>query len=543
MEDLFFISITIFIITGLIYFLYKIMISFDRDKKDSELQITSKEILEQINILHSQKQYKIVEKLSNKYLAQKPGDDGVRIILAKVLYEQKRIYDAIDEAKIVLAHQSDNIEVKTLIANCYIEIEKPMKAISHFKEILEIEPSNITAIKGLAKLYFSTNQKKSAIKMYSLLNEYIESNLEIAKNKSIIADIHIEFMDYEDAIKEYEEILEIYPENLQIKKRLVEVYKRINDFESAINLSKELMSQSEDKEKLWALQQLMELFRFSSDYEKALEYANLIKDNPLSDKIQIGKDIAAILSDSGKLDESIDILKNLIKQDSENILLEKDLAMVYQAQKDYKAAVDVYKDILDKAKPSEMEAIHYDISNVYSNWAMHLFINNDNDGCFKKFTTAITYNAQNPDIYYRLGNVNKLIKNYNEAISQFKKAIELNPQNPDYYWAMSECYEEIDSIYEQKKVLFEYLKYDQINPKVYYKLGVILSIQNDPNAAIANLKKAVELDDEYISAMHKLALLLEHQGKKEDAIRLYEDILNLEPENEEIKQNLKMLNT
>ena len=55
MSDYFFIFLTIFVVTGLIYLLYIIMLGSDKTVKDEDLQITSHDLIEQLNILRKQK--------------------------------------------------------------------------------------------------------------------------------------------------------------------------------------------------------------------------------------------------------------------------------------------------------------------------------------------------------------------------------------------------------------------------------------------------------------------------------------------------------
>lgn len=544
MNDSVFIFLIIFIIAGLIYFLYKIMLASEKENKNNELQITSNEIIEQLSILHRQKKNNIVESLAKNYLEKKGHDDDVRTILTKTLYDSKKIYDAIEQAKIIIKHQPENFNMRIFLANCYLEIEKPMKAITVFQEVLEADPDNFIAIKELAKVYFDTNQKKSAIKMFKRLEEFLESNQEKAKNKIKIAEIHVEFMEFDLAIEEYEQVLEIYPEDISVKKRLIELYKKVADYDSLIELANEISSAFGNEENgLWAMKILMDTYRIMQNYEKALEFANLIKAHPMSNDIQSDENIAKILFEEGKINECIELLNSLIDEDENNIELKESLAKAYEKNQDFNAAINIYKKILDLANAEDISKIHFEISNLYSNWAMHSFSHNENEDCFKHFTTAIKYCAQNPDIYYRLGNINHLIKNFNEAISQYKKAIELSPQNPDYYYAISECYEEIDSVYEQKKALTESLKYNPGNAKTHYKLGVIYNLQNDNNNAMIHINKAIELDEGFIEAKRKLALILEHLGDKDGAIGIYENILNIEPENQDVLNNLRMLKT
>lgn len=540
MSDYIFIFLTIFITTGLIYILYMIMLG--SGKQDEELQITSHELIENLNILRQQKKYNIAESLAKKYLEKKYKDDGVRTVLAKIYYDTGRIYEAIDNAKVIVKHSHDNYRMMIFLANCYIDVEKPMKAINVLLEVLERDPENAVAIKELAQVYFDTNQKKSAIKMYQKLDNFLDSNQEKAKNKLTIAKIHIEFAEYEPAIEKYQEMLELYPDDINVKKALIELHKRVENYDALIDIALELLNTYPDEEVgLWALSILMETYKIIHDYDKAMEYANMIKIHPLADSVQSGENIALILMEEGDIQESIELFKSLIIQDPNNVALKKELAKAYEQNKDYKVATEIYKKILDEASASDVNQIHFELSNLCSNWAMYEFSQGNNDECFKHFTTAIQYFDQNPDIYYLLGSVNQLIKNFNEAIAQYKKAIELNPQESSYYFAISECYKEIDSIYDQKKYLLESLKYNFLDPKVHYNLSRIYEIQNDKVNAMLHIKKALELNPDYIDAKHSFALILEHAGDIDGAITAYEEILALEPDNEIAINNLKML--
>lgn len=183
MSDSIFVFFIIFITAGMIYLLYKIMLGSEKEKKEDELQITSNEILEQLHILHKQRKNNIVESLAKNYLKKKGSDEGVRTILARTLYESGKISEAIDQAKIIIGHSSDNLSMKVFLANCYFELGKSTQAIVTFQEILENEPDNVIAIKELAEIYLHTNQKKSAVKMFKKLEAFLENNQEIVKHK------------------------------------------------------------------------------------------------------------------------------------------------------------------------------------------------------------------------------------------------------------------------------------------------------------------------------------------------------------------------
>lgn len=542
MNDFIFIAFTVLITTGLIYFLYIIMLGSDKAAKDTDLQITSEDLLQQLRILHREKKYNIVESLAKNYLAQKGNDYGVRTILAKSLYASGRVFDAIEQAKAITIHQPQNYEIQIFLANCYFEVEKTSNAIETLQRVLEKDSGNVLAIKELSQIYLKTNQKKSAIEMLKRLEDFLESNSEKVKNKSLIGGIYVEFRELESAINEYHEILEIYPDDIPTKMKLVELFKMTSDIDALTEITNDIIKTNKNnKHDLWAMQTLLDTYRTMQYYPKALEYAYSIKEHPLADKKQIEETIAKILFEGGQVEEGIELLISLIADNPKNIELKRELAKAYQAKQQFELAQELYEQILDIAEPKEVKTIHSEISTLYSNWAIYMFSKDMLNDCYKYFTTALKYNDKNVEIYYNLGNINKIIKNFNESITQYKKAIELDPQNAEYYNAIAESYKEIDSVYEQKKALLEGLKYNPDNSQAHYTLGTICKAQNDYQAAIQHVNEAVSLDKNFTEAKILLALLFEHVGDIEHAINTYEKILLIEPENEEAIRNLNML--
>ncbi|HPT41531.1 MAG TPA: tetratricopeptide repeat protein, partial [Candidatus Gastranaerophilaceae bacterium] len=314
MSELFFIILVIIVIVALIFFVYNLMLSSEKPRHEEDLQITSHDILEQVSILYKQRKYNIVETLAKKYLEKKPSDYGVRSILAKSFYEMGRKYEALEHAHYVCNHQPKNFPMRIFVANCYNDNGKPMQAISVLTDLLNEDANNVVAIKDLAHLYLETNQKKSAIKMLKRLDEFIYSNQEKVNNKNVIARLHMEFREYDEAIEQYQEILQIYPADVLVKKSLVEAYKMNSDYESAIELTEEILSLNINEEaNIWATKLLIDLYSVINDYEKALMYANLYKDNPNANKEKATESIAKILMETGQIEESIDVLKNLVE--------------------------------------------------------------------------------------------------------------------------------------------------------------------------------------------------------------------------------------
>ena len=168
---------------ALIYMICAILLESSGPKK-KELQITPKGIVDHAKILYKQKKYKLVEKLAKKYLEIKPEHCELRLILAKALYNEDSIYDAVKEALTILNKEENNSDARLLLAMCYKKVNQPTKAISELQEILKTDPDNMSAAQELSILYVETNQKPSAIKSLKHLETLTDNNGELLQIKN-----------------------------------------------------------------------------------------------------------------------------------------------------------------------------------------------------------------------------------------------------------------------------------------------------------------------------------------------------------------------
>ena len=85
-----------------IYALYSIILFQGGGSKGDELQLSTKNILEQVDILYSKQEYALVELLATKYLERVPGHTDVRRFLAKAYLEERKYNLAIKQCGIIL---------------------------------------------------------------------------------------------------------------------------------------------------------------------------------------------------------------------------------------------------------------------------------------------------------------------------------------------------------------------------------------------------------------------------------------------------------
>ena len=524
--------------------IYLLILSSDTNTKKKQLQISKKDILEQANLLLKQKKFKLVEKLAKKYLETNPEHFKLRAVLAKALFCNDNIYEAIKECIVILNKNEDNSPIRLLLARCYKKINQFSKAITEFQEVLKKDSDNMIAIKELSEIYLETNQKGLAIQVLKQLENLTENNLELVEIKTKIADLNVELENYPEAFDELNGILEIYPEETETHKKLIELYIKVHNNERAIADCEELLAVNDNNSlSLWLLNNLINLCYLEHDVDKTMEYAKKLLEHPFSDKVKTKIYIAKILIASGKEDEGLELLTELSEENKENIDIKRLMIETYENKNNYASAVELYKDILDLVSPLDVKGVHTEMSNLFVRWAKHLFEEHEINECFKIFTLATQYDDENPEIYYQLGQVNSFIKNYNDAILQYKKAISLNSNIAKYYVALADAYENIGNVFEQKNTLITAMNLDNENTDVLYKLALLYESQHDRMNEIEALEKIVAIEPEHIDAKYQLALVLESQGNKEEALNLYKEIERLNPEYKNVKENIRILST
>ena len=86
-----------------IYVLYALlMFQGGKNLRGSELQLTTKNILEQVEVLFEKGEYALVELLATKYLDRVPTHKEVRQYLAQAYFKDKKYNNAMKQCLIIL---------------------------------------------------------------------------------------------------------------------------------------------------------------------------------------------------------------------------------------------------------------------------------------------------------------------------------------------------------------------------------------------------------------------------------------------------------
>ncbi len=519
---------------GAIYVLYSLLLYSGSKDPHDELQLTTKNIIEQVDVLYKKKEYALLELFATKYLERVPGNFAVREYLAKSYYETKKINRAINECILLLKHNPQNIEVRKVLGECYVKKEMYMDALTQFEICYQQNEQQPDVVKRLAELYKQTDQVYSAINAYKLYTEMIEETPEQAEIYSILADLNEAAGYYPAAFEAYKHRLTIYPTDFDTNKKLANLYIKIKNLPKALEILEYMLTFTTDnRQKIGIYDGVIEIKTELEDYEGALDSANHLLEIPGVDTFKTRNIIALLLVKQGRMEEGIQILEDLVMLSQNAYDITMELAMAYRQHKNFRAAFDKYKILLDDADQKEAKEIRAKICELYIDWAMYKERGKkfDDTEALKYLTNAMQYDALNPKVYYNFAMVSMKNGNYNDAVMYLQKAIEFEKDETEacqYYVKLSECHHQLGNVFEEKKALADLLSIDDENAVGHMKMGILYHSQQDIKNAEDSLLKAISLDDTLVDAKYYLALIYETHDK-EKANKLYQEILEQDP--------------
>lgn len=541
LNNLILILLFICFISGLAYVYLRLKEEAVKVKKEKaeDLQITPDEIIKQFEALNLAGDISTAQKLAKKYLCQNPYHHDLRKILVKSYIDTQKEYEAISNLLVLIQFYPDDMTMYLQLANLYKNTHQNKKAIHFYNYLLSKDKYDLNAMRNLAHLYYNNKQKESALKLYKQLVAFIDDEEEKIEYYTLMGNIYMTYGENQKAITYYKKVLDKYPNSVDIVKDIRKIYLKEKDTENVIYYSRKLIDLEPDNYLYY--EEIINLLFHVRAYEEALNYANKALGLEVTDIFSVKNQIAKIYLYTGKIQESIQLINETIIQDPTNILLNQTLAMAHCMNKDFEQAKKVCQDAMDIALPSDMKVIYNNLSTILADEAVHLLGQGKNKQAFEKFTEALQYNNENSEIYFKLAQANRDIKNYSEAVRQNKRAIELAPEVGLYYETLADIYYELQNYIDAKKTYKEAVFIDPKNARAHTFLGILQSKDKEHDAAIKSLETAVSLDFNNANIRYNLALAYEFSGRTDEAKIEYEKVLELEPDHKEAANNLKLL--
>lgn len=165
------------------------------------------------------------------------------------------------------------------------------------------------------------------------------------------------------------------------------------------------------------------------------------------------------------------------------------------------------------------------------------------DESLKNYTEALKLNPKNPEIHLMLARLEVLNKNNAKAREYLTKAIQLKNDYTDAAFLLAQIEVSEGNIKNAIKLVEVASTLLFNNPAVHFQLGILKysDKEKDYKGAMEAFEKAVALNSSYSNARYFLGLSYYNLGRTADAIKQFELVQSLNPDNKEVELILKNL--
>ena len=229
---------------------------------------------------------------------------------------------------------------------------------------------------------------------------------------------------------------------------------------------------------------------------------------------QLKKDTDAILN-----------YNKCLELNNEYSLAYKYLGDVYYSRQDYSKALENYKLYIVHADKISSATFYY--KKGYAENELEKY--NDAIASFEK---SVELKDNDPKNFDEMGFAYYKLKDADNSIKQYNRSLSIKPDSYVPYLGIGD----VNRILKKNtdEALTNYLKAIKNNPeskKAQYSAGWCYNAKQEYNNAIGYLKKALELDKDYISASTELGYSYYSMGEYSNALALFEKSISIDPKN------------
>jgi len=451
--------------------------------------------------------------------SQNSLDDYLKGINSEKIKEPRGIKEIIYASNLVeKTHILYNyIKARALFFESIVE-KNHLKAVGILKQALALEEDAPYVLNRIGLRYADANLSDSAI-------YYYQKALALAPTWSFpYNNLGIQYWEnkvYDKAIENCLKSITYAPNNGSPYNVLGHVYEETGKYELAkTNYFKSIAL---DPKSSYPYNGLGNVFYDVADYENAKHYYELAIQTDSTDSdphVGLGNVYSATDFKLKDYTKAIYYYQKAIALDTADAIAPKNLASVYIAKRDYKAAEQMLK--LSVAKNPKFAEAYDEYGNLYDS-------KSDYENALKYFKKAIIANPKYIYAWHNVGYIFNKMGKTDSAIFYFKKSIVLDPTEDYPYKRLARIYL---SKGDTSKAIFYYKGTLKYNPdgETYHDVG---HLYTDSVKMYAHFYKAAELNnDDAIN--HLTSQLNEQKSFLKPALKFYTDSLAAEHKNEQL---------
>ncbi len=170
-----------------------------------------------------------------------------------------------------------------------------------------------------------------------------------------------------------------------------------------------------------------------------------------------------------------------------------------------------------------------------------LFVQGENSLAFDALQKATAVDGECIEAYLKSAELSLYLKDYDKVLFNVKQAMLLDKNEPKAYflrgWAMKEQGDTAKAVVDYRKAVELKGDYEQ----AYEELGNLYAIKGDP-LAIEYLRSVLNINPKNIQAMYTLALFYQEHDAWQQALEIYQQLLEIKPDHADAMYNVGYIN-
>jgi len=210
----------------------------------------------------------------------------------------------------------------------------------------------------------------------------------------------------------------------------------------------------------------------------------------------------------GQYAQAVPYLKMAASHDAQNLPLRLTLAHSCLLSHQYQCVLDAYHEIIAlNAESAEADMLVGEALDEMK----------DSTGAIREFRAAIQVNPKEPNAHFGLGYLLWTLKQYDEAAKEFQAELDNDPEHVQAMLYLADSEIQLEQTQAAEPLLIKALKLNPASSMGHLDLGIAYSETKRNDDALRELRAAIKLAPEDVTAHFRLAQLYRSLGKPAEA--------------------------
>lgn len=429
----------------------------------------------------------------------------------------------------LLQQSPDDVELLEKLGSIYVKSGDDKKALPYYIKINQKKPKDFNTLNSLGGIYRRLKQYENSI---SVLKEALELNTKIDQVNYNLGFTYKFMGEYDEAVDCFESVIQANPTDVLAYNHLGTIYQKRNENQKAIQTF--LKALKVDRNHPILHLNLAKSYEQEGQNKNAIaEYEAALRSKPgWNDAIN---DYSKLLLSLNKTKEAKEIVSQALAVDPQNSKMHSTMGKIYAFQSDYESSAAEYKKALAVNPESNraligmaealeesgnaLQAVDYiekaerknpdDLEILKKSASVNLSANKV-ASAGEKIKTLLKVDKEDVEALDLAGQF-FIVKNEDAKAANFYNRIQqLDPRYIQHWLKAAKRYRQVGKLEKAEGSIKRYIQKKPDDSKALTNLALICESLGKTNDALANFKKALQLDANNVCAKRSLLRISDH---------------------------------